>query len=593
MSVDVILLIGIIAFTLSAFVFEWLPIDVVALTSLALLLLFNLVTPQEAISGFSNPAVITVMMMFILSYCLTHTGLISKLGHRIASLSGTTYWVAAATLLVVCAVMSAFVSNTATLAILMPVGIQLAKHYRVSSSMILLPLSYASIIGGTCTLIGTSTNLLVGSLAESHGLEPVGVFEFLSLGSILLVIGLAYSVLAPLWLVKPRHEVSDLTGKYALGAFLTELKVQEGSRLLGRTVVQEQVSERYQLNVLEIVRDGQKIALDLRYTPLQTDDRLIVRGPMEAILAFKEQANLLLPTDVKLDDSALADDRNILAEVQLSPISRLTGQTIKEIDFRRRYGCFVLALNRTGEVIRDKLASITLRQWDTLLVFGPRTRVEALAELEDFVALEEVQLRLHLSRRWWIGAAIIPLVVILAAAGVMSILEASILGAVLVVVSGVITIQQAYESVNWTVIFLLAAILPLGIAMENTGLAAMIGQGLADLSVDSSPLVAISLVYLTTAILSEVVSNNSTAVLMVPISLTTAALLGYDARPFVMAVAFGASASFLTPMGYQTNAMVFGPGGYRFVDYLRLGFPIKVVFWLVSVLLIPVIWPLQ
>ncbi len=590
---DIAILVAILVFTLSAFVLEWLPIDVVALTCLALLLLFDLVTPQEAIAGFSNPAVVTVMMMFILSYSLTHTGLVAKIGHRIASLSGRSYWVASATFLAVCAFLSAFVSNTATIAILMPVGIQLAQHYRVSASRVLLPLSYISIVGGTCTLIGTSTNLLVGSLAQEHGLGAIGVFEFLGLGSILLVVGFVYTLFAPRFLLPDLQAGSDLTGKYELSAFLTELQLQKGSRLLGRTVVEEQISERYQLNVLEILRGSERIATDIRSVALREGDRLIVRGAMKEILGFREHYGLLLPTDVKLSDSDLADDNNILAEIQLSPLSRLTGQTVKEIDFRRRYGCFVLALNRTGAVIRDKLGSIALRQWDTLLVFGPRTRVEALTQQEDFIALEELSLRLGLARRWWLGAAIIPIVVALAATGVMSILEASILGAVFAILAGVITSQQAYDSINWTVIFLLVAILPLGIAMENTGLAKMLGESIAGLAQSAPPIVALSLIYLATAILSEVVSNNSTAVLMVPIGITTATTLGLDPKAFVMAVAFGASASFLTPMGYQTNAMVFGPGGYRFIDYLRFGLPIKVIFWLITVTLLPRFWPIS
>ena len=590
---DIAILVGILVFTFTAFTLDWLPIDVVALTSLALLLVFDLVTPEEAISGFSNPAVITVMMMFILSHALTSTGLIRSLGRRIARLSGDSYWVAGVTLLMISGMLSAFINNTAALAIFMPVAIQLAKHYEVSPSRILLPLSYVSIIGGTCTLIGTSTNLLVGSLAEQHGLAPIGIFEFFGLGAILFVIGAVYTVLVPMRHLPPRSDSSSLTHKYRLTAFLTEVFVPEGSRLIGQTVVDARISEAFQLNVLEILRGEERIALDLRNTAIEADDQLIVRGEMENIVNFKEQFDLLLLTDAKLQDSDISDERNILAEIQLSPASRLTGQTVREVDFRRRYGCFVLALNRTGEMMRSKLASIELKQWDTLLVFGPRSRVEALYELDDFVPLQELDIRLRLARNWWLSMVIIPAVVLLAAFGVMSILKASILGVVALVLTRGTTIQQAYDAINWTVIFLLAAILPLGIAMEKTGLAAMLGQGIAEAGAGFGAIGVLALVYLATALLSEIVSNNSTAVLMVPIAITTADSLGMDARPFVMAVAFGASASFLTPMGYQTNAMVYGPGSYRFSDYLVFGAPIKVLFWILSTLLIPVLWPLQ
>jgi di/tricarboxylate transporter len=588
---DIYILTAIIALTLVAFVREWMPIDAVAFSCLGLLLAFDLVSPQEAIAGFSNPAVITVMMMFVLSESLTRTGLIAKLGHRIASLSGRSFWTASATLLVTCGVLSAFISNTATLAILMPVGIQLAKHYGKSSSRILLPLSYISIVGGTCTLIGTSTNLLVSALSEQHGYGALGMFEFLGLGAILFGIGLAYTILVPVRILQS-EESSSLTTKYELAAFLTELHVTETSRLRGKTVVEEQVSERFRLNVLEIIRGTEVIATDIRFETLENGDRLIVRGAMDDLLSFKEQYGLLLPTDAKMSDSDLNDTKNILAELQLSPISNLAGQSIREIDFRRRYGCFVLALKRTGEVIRDRLTSIPLRNWDILLVFGPRGRVEALSESSDFVSLEEVDIRLHLESRWWIGATVIPIVVILASLGVMSILKASLLGAVTLIVTRALAIQEAYKAINWTVIFLLAAILPLATAMENTGLNSLISEHMAGFVPSGSAFVTLSMMYLATALLSEVMSNNSTAVLMVPISIGVATQLGLDPKPFIMAVAFGASASFLTPMGYQTNAMVFGPGGYRFIDYLRVGLPLKVLFWLVTVTLIPTFWPL-
>ena len=590
---EIWILVAIIAFTFLAFSFEWLPIDAVALSSLGLLLLFGLVTPQEAIRGFSNDAVITVMMMFILSYGLAHTGLIDRFGQKLSQMSGNTHWLGAIALILVCGVLSAFVNNTAAMAILMPVGIQIAKHYDVSSSRILLPLSYLSIIGGTCTLIGTSTNLLVSSRSEESGYGAFSMFEFLGLGLILLAVGFTYIVLVPMRFLKPRAATSDLTAKYQLSSFLTEVQVPDGSQLIGRSVLDAHINERFRLTVLEILRGDERIAVDLRARPIQGGDLLIVEGRMEDIVNFRDHYGLHLLTDVKVDDRELSDQNNIMAEIQLSPVSRLTGSTIRDLDFRRRFGCFVLALNRYGESIREKLAHIVLHNWDTLLVFGPRSRIEALYETEDFVPLQEVKLRLVIPRRWWLSVAIIPLVVLLAATGATSILKASILGAVALIVFGGISVQQAYEAINWTVIFLLVGILPMGIAMEKTGLAAMIGETIANAGSDYGAWAVIALIYLATALLSEIVSNNSTAVLMVPIAGTAATSMGLDPKPFMITVAFAASASFLTPMGYQTNAMVFGPGGYRFMDYVKFGAPLKIMFFVISVLLIPRIWPLN
>ena len=591
MTIEIALLAAIILFAIAAFAFDWLSMDVVALTSLALLLIFDLVTPEQAISGFSNPAVVTVMMMFVLSAGLVHTGLISKLGYQISKSVGVNRLKAVLLLLLLVGGISAFLNNTAAVAVFMPVAIHVARHYRFSPSKILLPLSYTAIFAGTCTLLGTSTNLLVSALSDEAGHGPLSMFEFMWMGLVLFAVGLVYNLLVPFKYLAPRTILSSLTRQYHLSGFLTELRVRPGSKLAGRTVVDEKISERFQMNVLEVIRGPQKIYLDIRNTQLAADDVLLVRGTMEDILSFKEHYDLLLLTDIKLRDVDLSDEHTILAELQLSPGARVIGSTLKEIDFRRQFGCFVLALNRTGGYIREKLASIPLHQWDTLLVFGSRSRVEALYELEDFVPLGERDLKLRLSPRWWISALTIPAVVVLAALGVMPILKASILGCVVLLVTRSITVQQAYRSIDWTVIFLLAAILPMGLAMQNTGLDAVIGEFLTPIGSRYGPIVLLSVVYLATTLLTSIFSNNATAVLMVPIALTSAAQLGIDPKPLMMAIAYAASASFMTPVGYQTNAMVFGPGNYKFMDYVKFGTPLTVVFWLLASLLIPVFWP--
>ena len=591
LNLDLLLLLAIIAFTIVAFVREWMSMDVIALTCLGLLLLFNLVTPEEAVSGFANTAVITVMMMFILSAGLVHSGLVTKLGYRIPERTGKSAIGASVLLLLLVCFISAFINNTAAVGVFMPVAIHLARHYRFSPSKILLPLSYMAIIGGTCTLLGTSTNLLVSSLSAERGRGDFGVFEFVTLGLVFVAVGTVYNILGPMRLLPSRVVLSSLTRKYHLAGYLTELRLPEGSKLEGSTVVREQISERYQINVIEIIRGKEKISTNLRNTPLRSDDILLVRGPMENILTLKETFGLLLLTDIKLSDTDLSDEHTILAEVQLDPSSQLIGSTLKEIDFRRRFGCFVLALRRTSELIRDKLARIPLVPWDTLLIFGPRSRVEALYEMDDFVPLGERDLKIQLASRWWISIVTIVAVVLLATTGLMPILKAAILGAIALLITRRITIQQAYRAIDWTVIFLLAAILPLGIAMENTGLATLIGHGLSWVGETYGAMIMLSVLYLATSVLTSVFSNNATAVLMVPIAFSAAASLQVDVKPFLMAVAYAASASFMTPMGYQTNAMVFSPGNYRFNDYLRAGAPLTLIFWLLASVLIPVFWP--
>jgi di/tricarboxylate transporter len=592
MTLEIALLLGILAFTLASFVREWLPLDATALISMGLLLGFDLVTPSQAVAGFSNPAVITVLMMFILSEGLVQSGLMRRIGYRIARWAKRSSRRAATILLTLASFSSAFINNTAAVSIFIPVGTHLAEHYRISPSKLLMPLSYAAIVGGTCTLIGTSTNLIVAALAVDHGLEPFGLFEFAWVGLAMFAVGMVYILFVAMRWLPDRRDPASLTRQYRMGPYLTEVSVPGESDLVGRTALSEQISDRYRINIIEIVRGKKKIATDIRYTPFEPGDTLIVRGSMEDILAFKEHWRLLLLSDTKLDDEDLADESNILAEFQLAPTSHLVGDTLHQIGFRKRYGCFVLALNRTGEVLRDKIAWVPLKPWDTLLVFGPRQRVEGLHGLDDFTPLQELSMRLHLTKRWWLGAATVPAVVLLAAFGVMSILEAAILGMVFLIATRALRMQQAYGAIDWSVIFLLVAVLPMGIAMEETGLAAILGEGIVRLGAPLGAVVVLSLVILVTSVLTALITNNSAAILMVPIALSVAGELGVDPKPFLMGVAFAASLSFATPTGYQTNTMVLGPGGYRFVDYVKVGTPLTVILWLLASVLIPMVWPL-
>lgn len=581
-----------LVFMLVASAFEWLAVDVVALTLLAALLVTGQVSLAEGISGFSDAAVITVLFMMILSEAVTDSGLVAQVGHRISRLAGGSWGRSVALLLVVCGGISMFINNTAAVAMFLPVAIQIAKQHRKGPSKLLLPLNYAAVIGGTCTLVGTSTNILVSSLAEARGLPPIGMFELFPMGIVLFGSGMLYNALLVRFLPE-RGDATSLTSKYQLTTFLTEVKVPAGSRLVGRTVVEEKISDRYHLNVLEILRGTRKIAFDLRNTPLAPEDILIVRGTMEDIIQFKEQQQLLLLSDIKLSDSNLSDEDNVLAEMQLSPASTLEGTSLREIDFRRRFGAFVLALSRTGEVIREKLSLIPLKRWDTLLVFGPRRSVEQLYKLDDFLPLQEVDLRLRLHRRWWLHAAALVGTVVAATFFDVPLAQAALVAIVVLLVTRVVRIQRVYRSVNWSVYFLLAATLPLGIAVERAGLAKRLGDWIASEGGDLGPWAALALLYFVTMVLTEVLSNASTAVLMVPVALATSAALGVDSRPFLMAVCFAASNGFVTPVGYQTNAMIYGAGNYRYKDFLIAGIPLNLLFWLLASLLVPVIWPFK
>jgi len=584
------ILIGLLVFMVVASALEWMAIEVVALTVLAALLLTGMVSVAEATAGFSDAAVVTVLLMMILSEAVADSGVVAQVGHGISRIARGSYARSVALTLVVTGGLSMFLNNTAAVAMFIPLAVQIAKQHRRSPSKVLLPLNYAAVIGGTCTLVGTSTNILVSSLAQARGLPPLRMFEFLPLGLVFFGCGLAYCAALVRWL-PDRGDATDLTGKYELGHYLTEVRVPPAARLIGRTVVEEQIADRYRLNVLEILRGRRRIAFDLRSTPIEAGDVLIVRGAMADIVLFKEQQQLLMLSDIKLSDADLAGEETVLAEVQLSPASTLEGMSLAEIDFRRRFGAFVLALARTGELIREKLSAISLKRWDTLLLFGPRRALEQLYRMDDFLPLQEIDLRIRLHPRWWLHAAALLGTITAATFFRVPLLAAALVAVVVLLASRTVKAQRVYRSVNWSVYFLLAATIPLGAALENSGLAQQIGGWISETGRGAGPWLTLSAIYLVTMILTEALSNASTAVLMVPVAISAAAALGVDPKPMLMAVTYAASNGFVTPVGYQTNAMVYGAGNYRYADFLKAGIPLNILFWVIASLLIPRIWP--
>jgi len=588
---DILILVIIILGAIVLFVSEIFPIDLVAGLVLGSLLLTNLITMDQALSGISSSATVTIAAMFVLSFGLSKTGAINYLGNRIIHYTDGNVGRVFVLFLMVASLISGFINNTAAVAIFLPMALQFANEFRFSPSKILIPLSYASIFGGTMTLIGTSTNIIVSNIAAEHGIHDLGMFEFTKLGFIFVIVGMSYLVLFARKNLPVRSILSSLTQKYHMTRYLTELQVPEGSPLIGKTPLDKQISNKYDLNILGIIRGKRKILIDIRITKLQPDDILLVRGPIDRIMRLKEREKLLMLTDTKLNDEELSIGDNTLTEVLVSPNSRLIGSTLKEIDFRRRYGCFVLAIRKHGETLRNKISNIPMNASDTLLIYGSRRRIDALKDDQNFVVLQEVDIKLQRGHKWIYAIGIILAVVLLAAFNVVAIVKAAILGVLALVLSRTITMQEAYKAVDWSVIFLLAGMIPLGKALENTGLAQIIGDYLANFGGPYGPIAVLAGLYIATNVLTETMSNNSTAIIMAPIAITTANALGTSPLPFLMAVAFAASASFMTPVGYQTNTMVYGPGGYKYTDYLKFGSPLNIIFLVISTLLIPVIWP--
>ena len=595
MSFEILIVLSLIVLAFSLFVTEKFPLDVTALLILSILLLGKFLTPEEAISGFANPAVITIGLLFILSQALQKTRLLEYLIIRINKLVSRSRNLGLGVYLLTIGIASALMNNTAIVAIFMPVTIRLAHQYKISPSKLLIPLSYAAIMGGTLTLVGTSTNLLVNAIYIDNGGEALGMFEFARYGWIPLIIGLAYIIwIAPL-ILPSRTITSSLTKSYHMAGYLTEMKISNDSPLVGKTCRERNINQNYDVMVLDIQREGHLISTKVGEEIIQSGDILFVKGAVENFLRMKEVEKISLLTDEKLTQKELEQEDNVLMECMLTDKSDIIGKTLMQSNFRKRFRTFILAIRRDGSIIRKKVAHVILHTYDTLLIYGRRKQIDKLAINGDFILLGEVQAELVKSRYWWVSILAIISTIILAAFGILPILKGAIISAVILLMFKIISPNEAYQSIHWQVIILIAALIPLGIVIESTGTATFIGELISNtvvgFSTDIQPYILLGLIYLITMILTEVSSNTATAIIMTPIVMAVTNQIGIDPRPFIFAVCFAASASFITPVGYQTNLMVYGPGGYKFSDFIKVGMPLSIIFWLLAILLIPIIWP--
>ena len=596
MTPDIAIVLGIITLMFVLFVKEIFPLDVTALVVLIIFLVIGNLTLEEAISGFSNQAVITIAVLFILSHALQKSGILEYGVVRLNKLTERSKLLGLTVFLITVAFASAFVNNTAIVAIFIPLTIRLAQKYNLSPSKLLIPLSYIAIMGGTLTLVGTSTNLLVNSIYVNTTMaEPLGMFEFSRYGIFILLIGLLYIIFAVPFILPSRTVTSSLTQSYHMGGYLTELKVAEESPMVGRTFMERSINKNYDITVLDIIREGMVISKNIRNTIIHPGDVLFVRGSLENFLRMKEVEKVTMLTDEKLTQAELIHDDNTLVECLLTQQSELVGKSLMEINFRRRFGSFILAIRREGAILRRKIAHVMLRAFDTLLVYGPRDKIKELSESGNFIVLGEIEATLQKNRFWWVSLVVIISAVFLAALGLVPILKGALVGMIILLVLRVISTNEAYQSINWQVIVLIAALIPIGIVIQKSGTAEWLATAMNNVVEQFDPalrpVVMVSLIYLMTMILTEMASNAATAIIMTPIAISAAMQIGLDPKPFIFSVCFAASASFITPIGYQTNLMVYGPGGYKFSDYVKVGLPLAISLWIMATFLIPVLWP--
>lgn len=589
------------------FATDWLPVEITALAVAVLLVLaapWTGVSPTDAISGFSSPATITVLAMFILSEGIRRTGVVERIAAWLLRITGRSERRRIAAVVGIGGPVAGFVNNTPLVAVLVPALANLARRTRTSPSRLLIPLSYAAMMGGTLTVIGTSTNLLASDLSGRLLDRPIGMFEVTSVGAVILAVGFLYLVTLGRRLVPARipPEV-DLVDRYGMEDVLHRLEVPEGSPLVDREIGQTEREAAYDLDVLRIHRDRRSHFGLVKERTFEAGDRLVVRADSETVGAFAESWGLVRRPRGEISDDALVDAEHPLLEATVAPGSDLVGGTVVTTEFRSRHHGTVLAIRRGDQLFREDLEAHDLREGDSLLVLVREDQLPALdrsRELEITAyspasperdgpggGRDDLERR---STRLPVALGILAGVVATATAGLVPIYIAALGGVVLMVATGCLRMPEAYRAVDWQVVFLLAGIIPLGIAMARTGAADYLAGLIVARAGGLPPLAVLTLFYLLTVLLANLISNNATVVLMIPVAVDAAVRVGADPFVFVLAVMFASSAGFMSPVGYQTNLMVYTPGGYRFTDFARVGAPLQLLLAIATPLALGWIW---
>jgi di/tricarboxylate transporter len=575
---------AIIVIAMAMFASEKVRVDLVALITLGLLVALGIVSPEQALSGFSNEATVTVAAMFALALGIERSGALDPIINLLSRIRSP--WLLSLGMMLAIAPLGAFIKNTALVATFLPLALRVCQRTGTSPARVLMPMAFAAQMGGVCTLIGTSSNLLVDSLAQKQGLPPFGIFEFTPLGVMLAIAGIIYLMVIGRWLL-PKHLDNAISGPLQVGKYVTELKVMSDSALVGQTIAEAKLGDQG-VYPLELLRGDQHM-WSPRTQKLSAGDVLLVRGEWDKLEQFRKQAGLEI--NPEFTHVGNGDKANILVEAMVAPASTAEDRTLRDLDLQPSYDATVLGIHRRGHLLRDQIRDVAFQTGDVLMMLLPADAVKRLRRDDRFVVLNERDDARRPRYKAFVAIGIMAAVVIVSALRWLPIPIAAICGVAAMALTRCFGRKDVYQGMDWKIIILLGAILPLGIAMETTGLAHVVVNGALDMVGNHGPLAALLMVYVLTALLTELMGHNPSVVLMVGIAVSVAHAVHADPRPFVVAVAFAAATSFATPVGYPTNTMVYYAGGYRFLDFTKVGVPLIALFCALSMLLIPRIWP--
>lgn len=601
MDGEIILMFSVLLVTIILFVFEIFPIDKIAFFIIVSLILLGLVTPEEGISGFSNSATIAVLALMILAIAMEENGVIHWLTSSMGKVKSLSVYIMAPIFMFVTAGISAFISTTAVVIVFIKIVNQLSEKFKVPRSKLLLPISFAGILGGSCTLMGTSTNLIVNSVANDLGAERLGFFEFSILGFIFLCISIIYITLTLRWL--PWDNAKNLGKDYNIDNYLTKVNINADSKLIGRKIQESFLFENPEVSLLQLIRNNRIHNSPGKYITLKENDQLLLLCNLENLALLKTSQNLSVNEDIHLDKQQEADkkedegtkfDENIFVELLMLPGATLLGMNMARLRSFMLQDAIPLAIkkrktltNLQDRMVRSSMNRLVLKAGDRLLVETTTDKLPALQAMENIVVLQEfANVKNHSNFKKYFSLSVLILVILLAATGVLSIMVSALTGVCLLLITKNLDLNSVYKKVNWQIFFLLAGMIPLGFAMHNTGTDLWVSEQLLGFLVEQPDYMIIGTLFLVTMLLSGVVSNNATAIIMTPIAISVAQGMDLDYKPFILAIMFAANFSFFTPMGYQTNTLIYGIGNYRFKHFLYIGGVLSLILWLVATFLL-------